>query len=183
MEPPQIFLGGACGKGLQGPQAYFAQYKCLNSCLQRFQSAAVCSPPAWHMGTSIVTGRAGVWVCISSLARGMRQLTNGSNKGQGGARRHKPYMGLGVHVSSVYISARRTFARPNVRLNPPTLSGRPTSRLNVRPYIQPAESASRMYGLIRHPPPPGYYLFMYHNRPIALARFAQRGGQPHTPLK
>ena len=28
------------------------------------------------------------------------------------ARRHKPYMGLSVHVGSAYISARRTFSQP-----------------------------------------------------------------------
>ena len=74
---------GGLRKGAPRGTRLFPQYKCLKSCLQRFQSAAVCSPPVWHMGTSIVAGCAEVWACISSLARSMRQLTTGSNRRQG----------------------------------------------------------------------------------------------------
>ena len=82
---PHIRGGGGCRPGLQGPQAQssFPQYKCLKSGLQRLESAAVCSPPVRHTGTGIVTGCAEVWACVASLARGMRQWANGSDKWQG----------------------------------------------------------------------------------------------------
>ena len=49
--------------------------------------------------------------------------------------------GFGVPIGSAYLSARQTF-------------GHPIGRPKVRPYLRPADSAGRRYGLIRHPPPP-----------------------------
>ena len=61
------FGRGLLRKGAPRATSLFPQHKCLKSFLQRFQSAAVWSPPAWHMGTSIVTEY--VWACVSSLAK------------------------------------------------------------------------------------------------------------------
>ena len=72
---------------------------------------------------------------------------------QGTARRHKPHMGLGVHVGSAYLSARRTFGRRMYSL--------------IR---QP------------HPPLATTCLWTA-SAPLPLARFTRHGGQPPHPPK
>ena len=73
---------GGYGKGLQGPQADFLNTNASNLASNDSKVLRSVLLLFSHMGTRIVAGCAEVWACISSLARGMRRLTNGSDKWQ-----------------------------------------------------------------------------------------------------
>ena len=81
LEPPQIGAGGA-ERGFKARTliSSIEMPEILPPTIPKCRGLSSSCVSHGHTGTSIVTGGADVRACISSLARSMRQFTDGPNK-------------------------------------------------------------------------------------------------------